>query len=138
MSPTDGHGLPLYHIERMISEKGLPFGDGAHIIYVNGNTRDDSEIGRLMHDFSCANPDDMKYNVLAKRARLFKEEQRGNKNMSKKMEDLIDYLMYDEKVEAAEKLIAKDKMTLDDIAECLSLPIEKVRELAKQVQPQMA
>ncbi len=55
-------------------------------------------------------------------------------NMSRIMEELIE----EEKIEAAEKLIAKDKMTLEDIAECLSLSLEKVRELAARLQPQMA
>ncbi len=54
--------------------------------------------------------------------------------MSRIMEELIE----EEKIEAAEKLIAKDKMTLEDIAECLSLSLEKVRELAARLQPQMA
>lgn len=33
------------------------------------------EIGKLMHDFSCANPDDMNYEALAKKARYFKRDE---------------------------------------------------------------
>lgn len=29
------------------------FGDGSHILYVNGKYRGNDEIGKLMHDFSC-------------------------------------------------------------------------------------
>ena len=43
------------------------FGDGSHIIYVNGKYRGNDEIGKLMHDFSCTNPDDMNYEALAKK-----------------------------------------------------------------------
>ena len=58
--------------------------------------------------------------------------------MSKLMEELVAEFMEEEKVDSAEKLIAKGKMTFEDIAECLSLPLEKIKELANQLQPQMA
>ena len=38
---------------------GKPFGDGEHILYVNGAYRGDSDLGRLMHDFSCTDAKDM-------------------------------------------------------------------------------
>ena len=70
-------GLPIYHIERTIQETGMPFGDGAHIIYVNSQIKDDTKLGRLMQDFTCTNPDDMNYPVLAQRVRYFKEDTKG-------------------------------------------------------------
>ena len=48
-----------------------------YIIYVNGAYRGNDAIGRLMHDFSCTNPNDMNYKELAKKARYFKEEKEG-------------------------------------------------------------
>ena len=36
---TFGAGLPLYHVDRTIRELERDFGDGAHIIYVNGDCR---------------------------------------------------------------------------------------------------
>lgn len=48
-----GKGKPLYQIERCILETGERFEDGTHILYVNGAYRDESPIGKLMHDFSC-------------------------------------------------------------------------------------
>lgn len=56
-----GKGQPLYRIERCFLETGESFDDGSHILYVNGAYRDESPIGRLMHDFSCTNPSDMYY-----------------------------------------------------------------------------
>ncbi len=38
-------GHPLYPIERMNLATGEPFNDGSHILYVNGEYRDDSPIG---------------------------------------------------------------------------------------------
>lgn len=46
-----GKGQPLYRIERCFLETGESFDDGSHILYVNGAYRDESPIGRLMHDF---------------------------------------------------------------------------------------
>lgn len=66
--------LPIYHVERMIKENGKLFDDKAHIIYVNGEIKDDTPLGRLMQDLSCTNPDDMNYKELADRARYFKKD----------------------------------------------------------------
>lgn len=70
-------GLPICHIDRQITETGNAFEDGAHIMYLNSRMQDDTEIGRLMHDYRCKNPDEMYYSVLAKRAREIKEMRGG-------------------------------------------------------------
>lgn len=44
-------GMPLYRIERCFLETGEKFGDGSHILYVNGAYRSNTPIGKLMHDF---------------------------------------------------------------------------------------
>ena len=36
-----------------------------------------------MHDFSCTNPDDMNYEALAKKARYFKQDEKGVATMCK-------------------------------------------------------
>ena len=41
-----------------------------------------------MHDFSCTNPDDMNYEALAKKARFFKQDEKGVSIMCKIMEDM--------------------------------------------------
>ena len=46
-----GKDKPIYHMNRVIEETGESFGDGSHIIYVNGAYRDDTPLGKLMHDF---------------------------------------------------------------------------------------
>lgn len=46
-------------------------------VYFNGKYRGDDEIGKLMHDFSCINPDDMNCETLAKKARYFKQGEKG-------------------------------------------------------------
>lgn len=82
-----GGNVPVYHIDRVIRETGSLAGDGSHILYVNGAWRDESPVGRLMHDFSCTDPDDMNYALLADRVRYFKEDKEGIQTMSKVFED---------------------------------------------------
>lgn len=57
--------LPIYHVDRYINELQVPFADGSHIIYVNGNYKGDDEIGRLMKDFHQVDPGKMHYSELA-------------------------------------------------------------------------
>lgn len=71
-----GKGKPLYCVERRIEETNEPFDDGEHIIYVKGADKDAStELGKLMHDFFCTDPDDMNYKELADKVRYFKEDE---------------------------------------------------------------
>lgn len=124
-----GEDLPIYHADRIIAETGKPLGDGTHIIYVNGAYRDDSPIGKLIHDFSCKNPDDMYYKTLAEQVRYYKEDAKGVTTMCKLVEELIDM----EKKESALKLIKIGKLSNEEIAECLSLPLEIIEELSKTI-----
>lgn len=62
----------------------------AHIIYVNGEYRGDSDIGKLMHDFNCTNADDMNFKLLADKTRYLKENPKGVSEMCKVMEELRD------------------------------------------------
>ncbi|MBR1741992.1 MAG: hypothetical protein IJ733_09025 [Lachnospiraceae bacterium] len=52
--------LPIYHIERTIVETRQNFDDKAHIIYVNGAIEEDTPLGKLVHDFKCKEPDELK------------------------------------------------------------------------------
>ena len=81
---------PIYPVERYVTagENKVLFGDGSHILYVNGKYRGNDEIGKLMHDFSCTDPDDMNYEVLAKKARYFKQDEKGVATMCKILEDM--------------------------------------------------
>lgn len=47
----------------------------AHIIYVDSSKQEDTELGRLMHDFHCKAASDMQDGVLAKRIYELKDFQ---------------------------------------------------------------
>ena len=74
-------GKALYPIERVNLATQQLFSEGAHILYVNGSYEGDDELGRLMHDFRCENPDEMYFDVLAERTRKLKESPEGRKFM---------------------------------------------------------
>ena len=84
-----GAGLPIYHIDRKIEETGCSFGDRSHIIYVTASIQqEDTELGRLMHDFHCKRADDMYSKVLADRVRALKETPKGVDNMCRELEKI--------------------------------------------------
>ena len=118
--------------ECRIEELALAFGDESHIIYVNGQYRGDDAIGRLMHDFSCADPDDMNSSVLAGKARYLKKDEKGVRQMSIIMEELIAEDRREQAEEFAITLLKSGKLTNEEIAKTFNLPEERVRELAEQ------
>lgn len=81
-------GKPLYKVRRTFEDTEEVFNDGAHILYVNGECRSESPLGRLMHDFFCSDPNDMYSDVLAERVRFFKEDEKGVAAMCKVMEEI--------------------------------------------------
>ncbi len=133
---------PLYPVERYVTigEEKVLFGDGSHIIYVNGKYRGDDEIGRLMHDFSCTEPDDMNYEELAERARYFKKDEKGVAAMCKMMEDMRNEAAREAAQKAelnkakkmAVRMIRAGKMPLEDIADYTELSLDTIKELASQ------
>ena len=126
-------GLPLYHVERMVQESGALFGDGAHIIYVNGSYKNDSDpVGKLMHDFRCTSAVDMFYQELAKSVRHFKETEGGRSQMSKVMEERINRERIDNSFEHIKNLMEAMKMTAEQAMSILKIPDEDRAVLSKR------
>ena len=126
-------GLPLYTIERQITETGIPFNDGEHIIYVNGSARNDTtELGKLMHDFFCTDPDDMNYRELAEKARYFKQDEKGVATMCKAMEDMRKEAAAQTIKGVALRMLQAQKYTLEEIAEMTGLSIDEVQALSSE------
>ena len=118
-----GDGLPLYTIDRQITNTGKAFDDGEHIIYVNGADKNAStELGKLMHDFFCTDPDDMHYKALADKVRYFKEDEKGVAAMCKVMEDMRFEESKKTKVIDIENLMRNLKLTVEQAMDALSVP----------------
>ncbi len=124
-----GKGLPLYPIERCFLGSGERFEDGSHILYVNGAYRNDTPIGRLMHDFSCTDAADMYYGTLADRVRFFKESKEGIEIMCRAMEDMRNQTLKEGMINVAKKMLEDGTITLEKIAEFVGLSVDEVRKL---------
>lgn len=129
-------GVPVYHIERKITENNNAlFEDGAHIIYVNGEFQNlEHPIGRLMHDFTCKKASDILNPVLAEEVRYLKETEGGKGQMSRILEEMREETAMEAEhkkaVETAQKMLARGRDTVEDIAEITGLTLEEVQELA--------
>lgn len=129
-------GLPIYHIDRIVRETGKAFEDGSHIIYVNAQNKNDTPLGRLMHDFTCTSVEEMHYPVLADRVRYFKEDVKGVTNMCREVEKLVAEERLQTQAEsfatAIRALMASQSISLDDAMRYLNIPEsdkEKYRKL---------
>lgn len=123
-----GGDKPIYHIDRTIQETGSLFGDGSHILYVNGSWRDESPVGRLMHDFSCTDPDEMNYALLADRVRYFKEDKEGVQTMCKIFEDygkeVAKEVTRDNLLTSVKALMQNLNFTVEQAMDALNVPME--------------
>lgn len=125
-------GKPLYRVERLDVDSYEPFGDGSHIVYVNGENRDDTDLGRLMADFSCSDPDKYNYKELAEEARYYKHSEKGVRSMCKIMEDVAMDAAKARSEQVALKMLADGKLSVKDIAKYSGLTVNEVKALAKK------
>ena len=128
-----GQGEAVYPIERINLATGKAFEDGEHILYVNGEYRGDSDIGKLMHDFNCMRADDMNFELMAERTRYLKENPKGVQEMCKIMEDmrnesLIEGIKEGMK-ETALRMLDAGKYALEEIVNISGLSLEEINQL---------
>lgn len=134
-------GLPIYHIDRIIQETGTPFGDGSHIIYVNAQHKNDTPLGKLMHDFACTQADDMHYPILAERVRYFKENVKGATTMCREVEKIALAERNEGRVEgnieasarAVRNVMTKMSFSLEEAMLFLELPESEKDAIRKQI-----
>jgi predicted transposase/invertase (TIGR01784 family) len=137
-----GGDKEIYQIDRMIRDlKCQAFGDGAHIIYVNGATRSASDIGRLVHDLLCSDAAKMYFDVLRKQVSQFKNSEEGRRTMCEAVERIAERRAAESRAEGerkgkretmlatAKRLLANGKLMLKEIAECSGLSLAQVKKL---------
>ncbi len=121
-------GLPIYHVDRVVKETGKLFGDGSHIIYVNSQIKDETKLGRLMHDFSCTNADDMYNELLANRVRYFKEDEEGVAIMCREMEkmrnDAANKASAMTLIQNVEAIMTNFKLSLEEACKGLNIALD--------------
>lgn len=134
-----GENQSVYNIDRYMQICGSlkPFEDGEHIIYVNGSIQDDTPVGRLMHDFTCTDPNKMYYQPLADRVRYFKEHKEGVKAMCEIWEEIkaegmaqgIAQGKVQGRKEAIKILLEDNNYTVEKIAKMFGLSTAEVIKL---------
>ena len=114
-----GKNAPVYPIERRNLITGKLFEDGEHILYVNGEYRGNSDIGKLMYDFNCTKAEDMNFELMA---------DLRNESLKEGIKEGIKEGMRN----AALRMQKSGKYALEEIAEISGLTIEEVKQLKEK------
>ncbi len=117
-----GKGESCYIIGSMNFTAEKLFDDRRHIIYVNGAYEGDSDIGKLMHDFRCSNPDDMYYDALRMRSEYLKESKEGAAHMCEIMERALEQEAKETRLECIKNLMDEMKLTSEQAMNALRIP----------------
>lgn len=99
-------GLPIYEIEKNIKGANLPFQDDLNILYVNGEYRGSDPLGILMHDFNCKSTNEMKFENLAQKVRIYKQEPEGEYTMFDSFQEMCEVIAEERAVVMAEERAA--------------------------------
>ena len=90
---------------------------------------------KLMHDFFCADPDDMHFGALANKARYYKHDEKGVGTMCKMLEDMRNEAAkeatWQKTVEDVQSLLEMG-LSFEQVAQGLRLTVEQVKEIAGQ------
>ncbi len=133
-------GLPVYRVNKILNIQdkdgnNLPFDDDCNIMYVNGEYKGDDPLGRLMHDFSTANADEMYYEELATRMRFFKQDERGVDMVSRIVEEYGDLraaeALKQQTINTVKNFFANG-VTIEIIAKSLHMTVEQVQEIVQE------
>ena len=126
-------GEAVYPIERINLATGKSFEDGEHILYVNGEYRGDSNLGKLMHDFNCTQASDMNFELMADRTRYLKENPKGVSEMCRIMEDMrkesLQEGVKEGAISTAKKMLADGLIALEKISEFVGLSIDEIKKI---------
>lgn len=129
-----------YRVERVALEAEQLFGYRAHILILNGEYRDDTEYGMLMHNMFCTDASQMLLKPMADAVGNLKNNLEGVKAMCKELEDYVNQAREEARVETrkeerenfAKKLLEDGTMPLEKIARYTKLTHAKIKELQDQ------
>ena len=124
-----GDGQEVYFYDRTERKSGKRLGDGTHIIYVNGETRSETEIGKLVHDLLCRDAAGMYFDVLKKRVSDFKNSEEGRRVMCKAMEKIEARGERKNMLATAKRMLKDGILALKDIARYSGLSLAQVKKL---------
>ena len=118
----------VHRILRVDERTGRIFKDRQTVIYINSRMPDKTELGRLMHDFHCENPDDMYCEPISSRVRKIKESPKEVESMCYEMDRVYSEGGKYSQVKVALNMIT-DNLPAEKIAEYSELSIAEVQAL---------
>lgn len=141
-----GKGLPIYRAERVIQETGENFNDGSHIIYVNGNYKNNDEIGKLIQDFHAKSSTDMNFKELADGVYHYKETEKGRDIMCESVQnyaekyarehakEYAENYAVESKVENVKNLMSNMKLSLEQALNALGITGNEKEIISKMIE----
>ena len=124
-------GLPIYHIDRCVTETEVSFGDGTHIIYVNGNYKGEDEIDQLIRDFHPKDEDHIFYEELADGVKYFKENEEGREDMCEAVEKYTKSYADEREVKLVTNLMESMKLSPEQALDALEIQGDSRRKIAE-------
>ena len=137
-----GEGKAVYDIERVMKGSGKSFRDGTHILYISADLTDrDTDLGKLMHDLRCPDPERMHYRELRDRVGYFKNDKEGRIEMSgeferilnKEIEKAVNENTKKERKDVARSLLSEGTFPVSKIAELSRLSVGEVEKLRSSI-----
>ena len=145
-----GFGEPLISFEMANLGKGIAFGGRIRITYVDASYNGfglDTELGRVVHDLLCPDPDEMLIPAFAEKMRELKENLKGDREMETytqriRQEALMEGMERGEekgrqegrqenRIDIVTRLVRDKGMSFDAIADLLGFTVDEVRSYAK-------
>ena len=136
-----GKGRAMYRIDRRIDGTFEDFGDGAHILYVSADLAErNTDLGKLMHDLRCPDPERMHYKALMERARYLKRSEEGIGEMTGEFDRILNAKVKEAVKETRECSLKEgtekgDRLGRRDVARSLlaegSFSVSKIAKLSK-------
>ena len=102
------------------SKDGRLLDDETHIVYVNGQNKSDSELGKLIQDLHNKDYSTMNYKTLAEKVRYYKTTEKGKIAMDKRILEIYKDDFDEKRIEYFAKLLKKG-LKVDDILEVLDI-----------------
>lgn len=128
-------GKTVYTVEKKLSGTEIPYSDGMHIIFVNAEANDGTEIARTMQYFKVSDPMDQSHGALSKRVHYLKCEEGGRQEMCEISEKIYNEGVADGRIEGRiegrnEGRLEAQKETAITLAE-RGMSISEIAEIIK-------
>ena len=90
---------------------------------------DESDIGKLMHDFNCTQASDMVFPLMAEKTKQLKENPKGVSEVCKQMEDLRNESFLEGKILTLIDLVIDGSLSIEKAAAKANMTVDEFKEV---------